>query len=112
MLEVLFQLIIGHAFADFAFQSEAMSRYKNRRTPPSPPPGQEPVTCWHYWLLAHALIHGGTVYFITQSALLGLWESIAHIVIDFLKLEDSISLHTDQLLHIICKIIWAYYLLH
>lgn len=110
-MTVLFQLIIGHAIADYALQSEAMSRYKNWNTPPEPPLGQKQVICWFYWLAAHSLVNGGTVYIITHSALLGFLETIAHCMIDFLKLRNTISLHQDQLLHIICKCIWAWSLM-
>jgi len=57
-----FRLLIGHAFADFAFQSDSMAKGKNRHSDPSKlPKNQKYTPYWPYWLAAHALIHGGIV---------------------------------------------------
>lgn len=102
----LFLLLAGHALADFALQSDSMAKGKNRHRKTHPPPGAKYQPCWHYWLTAHALIHGGVVYLITQSLILGLAEFVSHWVIDFYKCENKYGIHTDQGLHIGCKFLW------
>lgn len=107
ILELLFKFLVGHALADMALQSDAMSKGKNRNKKPDYiPPGQKYVACWPYWLSAHALIHGGAVYIITGNLFLGIFETVAHWLIDFAKCENKTNPHTDQLLHFICKLIY------
>ena len=102
-----FLLLVGHALADFALQGPAMAKGKNRHRKTDPPPGAKYQPTWHYWLSAHALIHGGAVYLVTGSVWLGIAETIAHTVIDFGKCENWYGIHTDQAAHIGCKIIWT-----
>jgi len=106
MIQLLFWLLVGHAFADFVFQSDSMAKGKNRHRKTEPPPGAVYTPCWPYWLTAHALVHGGTVALITGSFFLGVLETLAHWVIDFGKCENWYGVHTDQALHIICKLVW------
>ena len=102
------QLIMGHALADFALQNSDMARLKNRHNKPTNvPPGQKVIPCWYYFLTSHALIHGGVVWAITGYWYLAIAEIVAHWLIDFVKCENRLNPHTDQLLHIICKIIWV-----
>jgi Protein of unknown function (DUF3307) len=102
VLLLFFQLLIGHAVADFVMQSDTMARAKLRHGDlratygPSFPP-------WYYWLSAHALVHAGAVYLLTGSALLGAIEAVLHWVIDFAKSERWITFHQDQALHVLCK---------
>lgn len=108
MLLLFFRLIIGHALCDFALQSDAMAKGKNRHRPPeNVPPGQVPQTIWPYWLSAHALIHGGAVMLITGSAWLGIAETVVHWGIDYAKCENWTDIHKDQALHILCKVLWV-----
>ncbi|MCI0354597.1 MAG: NAD(P)H-dependent oxidoreductase, partial [Acidobacteria bacterium] len=62
-------------------------------------------------LSAHAFIHGGAVAFVTQNLGLGLAETAAHWVIDYGKGERWYGFHTDQFLHILCKMAWAGWLI-
>jgi Protein of unknown function (DUF3307) len=125
-LAIFFLLLCGHALADYALQSDAMAKGKNRHTPIDPskvPPGQTPQVCWFYWLTAHALIHGLTVALLLLLALphteaaawspglafrlaatAGILEAISHSWIDLVKCEGLTSIHQDQLLHILCKL--------
>ena len=108
MIELFFKLLIGHALADFAFQSDVMAKGKNRHHEMSyVPVGQERVAIWFYYLTAHALIHAGVVWAITGNVLLALAELVLHWVIDFAKCEGWINLHTDQSLHIICRVLYT-----
>lgn len=107
-MQILFQLIIGHAVADYALQSDWMAKAKNRHHKTTPPPGAKYQACWYWVLSAHALIHGGAVYVVTGSAYLALLETLIHWCIDFAKCENCISINTDQALHIATKIVIAY----
>ena len=108
-LSLLFYLLVGHGLCDFALQSDAMAKGKNRnrRIDPSQiPPGQKTMVIWPYWLTSHALIHGGAVSLITGIWWLGLIETGVHWVIDFAKCESWTGIHTDQGLHVACKLVW------
>lgn len=107
--EVFFQMLVGHAVADFALQSSNMGMGKNRHSQMQErrdvffPP-------WYYWMTAHALVHGGVVYWISDSIILGVIETILHFTIDFSKCERWISVHQDQVLHILCKIGYCWWI--
>jgi hypothetical protein len=97
-LKFFFLLAIGHAVADYALQTEYMSRAKARKS--------EPQT-WFWVLGAHALVHAGMVYLITGSTIFAFAEFTAHFVIDYFKSEGKYGYHTDQVLHYLCKVLWV-----
>ena len=106
---MIFKLLFAHALADFSLQTEIMAKLKNRKNKQDfIPDGQKYVTCWHYWMGSHALIHGGMVWLITGKVYLGIIETIAHFIIDFLKCENITNPNQDQLMHFICKIIYCF----
>ena len=108
--QILWQLLVGHALADFSLQHDPMAKGKNRHVAIDPskiPPGQTPTIVWPYWLTAHALINGGVVFFITGSYGLSIAEAVCHWVIDFAKCENWFGINTDQALHLVCKILWS-----
>ena len=102
MLEanILFWLLVGHAVADYALQSDFMAQGKSRHTATG-------KVFWPHLLTAHALIHGGAVALATGSVALGMAEVFCHWLIDFGKCENRYGLNTDQALHIACKLLWA-----
>lgn len=100
-LHLLWWFVVGHAFADFVLQSGAMALGKSRHHQGAP--GEPP---WYYWLTSHALMHGGVVTIVAGSAGLGLAEFIAHWLIDFGKCEEMYGFHSDQALHLVCKLTW------
>jgi len=111
MIELIWQLMAGHSLADFALQSNEMARGKNRNRPVDMsvvPPGQTYQPTWGYWLTAHALIHGGTVAYVTGRYDLGMAETVAHWLIDFGKCENKYGINLDQFLHFACKLVWVY----
>lgn len=111
-MDLIFKLLVGHAIADFALQSRDMNEKKNRNSVPNDiAPGKAVAVIWPYWMTAHSLIHGGTVYIATGSLLFGTIETVLHWVIDFAKCEKWTNSHQDQLLHIICKGAYAYLIL-
>ena len=106
IVETLFMLLVGHALADFVLQPEAMGYGKNRNDKVHASESSL-FPHWSYWMTGHALIHGGVVYLITGSILLGLIETLAHWIVDFLKCEGRLSVHQDQAIHVVCKIGYA-----
>lgn len=62
---------------------------------------------WPYWLLAHGLFNGAGVAIVTGNVLLGIFETMAHSLIDWGKCEQLYDVHIDQLLHLMCKLGWA-----
>ena len=114
MFELFFKLMFAHFFADVTLQSTKMANGKNRNKKSDYVllPGQKFIACWPYDLTAHAITHGGFVYIATGSLALGITETIAHWVIDFAKCETWTNIHTDQLLHLLCKIGYILYALN
>ncbi len=106
MLDILFWLLVGHAVGDFGLQSDWMARYKNRHLQGETVISRKPELIWIEVLSAHSLIHAGAVALATGSIVLGIFEFIAHWIIDFCKCEDYFGFHTDQALHILCKLTW------
>ena len=100
---MFFLLLVGHAVADFPLQAGPMAAEKCRR---SPTYLQRDVP-WYYWLTAHAVIHGGAVYIVTGSLFLALLETAVHWFIDLAKCEGYTNIHVDQLLHVMCKVVWC-----
>lgn len=107
VITVLAKLVIGHAFADFPFQSDFMAKAKNRHSPPTPPPGAVLQPIWPIVLTAHAVVHGAFVWWATGLLALGVAEVIAHWLIDFGKCESRYGIWTDQALHLACKVVWC-----
>lgn len=103
---LFFKLLIGHAVADFVLQSDTMARAKSRHSDFGKSQGSS-FPQWYYWLTAHALVHGGAVYLLTGSAVLGLIETLLHWAIDFAKQERWINFHQDQALHLLCKVLYC-----
>lgn len=108
-MSLFFQLLVGHVFGDYVFQRQVMATSKSRHAeifknagPRFPP--------WYYWLVSHALVHGGIVFFLTGSLLFGVIETVLHTLIDLAKCEHKIGVHTDQGLHILCKLGYVYFL--
>jgi len=106
MCALIFKFLLGHVLVDFALQPTSMARGKCRNNKSD----EKYVPTWPYWLTAHALIHGGAVWLVTGNMVLGILEVFLHWIIDFAKCENWTNIHTDQLLHIICKAIYLFIL--
>jgi len=103
-------LFIGHAYADYAFQTEFMARAKNRHNPITfgdVPTDAPPGTLWMFVLSAHSAIHAGLVWILTGCGWLGLAEFILHWLIDWLRMEGKISFRADQFAHLGCKLAYV-----
>jgi hypothetical protein len=81
-----------------------MAKGKNRNRPVV---SAEYTLTWHYWLTAHALVHGGVVAMLTSNWYLGVLETLCHWLIDFGKCENVYGIHVDQGLHVFCKVCWT-----
>lgn len=95
----LFLLLVSHAICDYPLQGDFLARGKNHK---NPIPGIPFYQC----LLAHALIQGGGVTIVTGRLDLGLIEFGIHTIIDFCKCQGLFGFNIDQVLHLICKLIW------
>ena len=105
ILIIFFTLMVLHALGDFALQSEAMAKGKNRHIKTTPPPGQKYKPCWYWWLSAHALIEGGLIYLIFGNVVIGLVEVIVHFSLDFIKCDNVTTPNQDQAFHILFRVI-------
>lgn len=114
--ESLMVLLFLHALADFAFQSDAMARGKNRNTEEKQriiwinELKRDPAKfkkCWFYWLSAHGLIQGGLIFIMFGNIWIFMIEVVSHVIVDFIKCEEKISPHHDQAIHVGLKFIYA-----
>lgn len=98
---MLFAMFIGHALADYPLQGDWLSKAKN--------PSINLIkgeTIWPLAMASHCSIHAGMVWVITGSAMLAVCEFCCHFIIDYMKCEDLIGYNTDQMLHLLCKVMW------
>jgi len=102
---VLALLIIAHALADYPLQGDFLSKAKNRRAP-------IPGVPWYQAMAAHVVIQAGFVWIITGSAACAVAELVIHAVTDDAKCCNRISFNTDQAVHLLCKVAWAYVAAH
>jgi hypothetical protein len=96
---LLFLLIAGHALGDFPLQSAFMAEAKNRNSSLG-------ATRWTSVLPAHAFIHGGIVFLLTGSLVLGLAETVTHGAVDLARCEGMLEFRTDQIIHLASKAAW------
>lgn len=105
-MELLIFLIFGHFVADYALQTEYMALGKNKWNP-------LPGTPWIWPMLAHCSIHGfvtGAIFMalgVSGALYIAIIECILHFIIDCIKCKKVIGYDTDQILHIICKILYT-----
>lgn len=97
------KLIFSHFLCDFVLQNDTMAVNKNRNANTA----LQKSVPYYYWLLAHSIMHGGFAFFFTGSIFIGVAETLLHYIIDFGKCEGKYSIHTDQILHILCKLAWV-----
>ena len=108
-MATLFWLFVGHFVADYPMQSDFIARAKNRHNPMGYiPAGQTLQVHWPWVLSAHAATHAGAVALATGNPLFGVAEFVAHFLIDVAKCENVTGIHTDQMLHLACKVVWAW----
>ncbi len=98
--EVFIVLLMCHFIGDFVLQSDRMAVEKC--------PGKDSTLNWSWWLTGHASTHALLVYLVTWNIAACVSEFFCHFAIDFMKCRYKFRLSSDQLLHIICKMIWVY----
>jgi hypothetical protein len=101
-LWLLLMLCAGHALCDFPLQSDILALGKNRHKGYG-----SPRFPWWQLMLAHCLIHGGTVALITGNVWCGIAELVIHFFIDYWKCEGAFSFEYDQSIHYLMKLGWA-----
>ncbi len=106
---LLFALFFAHALADFPLQQEFIAQAKK----PDFWKEQESSNGfeWIFILGAHSIIHGGLVWLVSGSLLLGTIEVTLHFTIDHLRNKQLMSFTTDQLLHLCCKVAYLFFFL-
>lgn len=98
-LKLLFIAFGAHALADFPLQGDFLSKGKN------PVNGIADVPWW-VCMAAHALIHGLFVTLVFGKLSLGVAEFVIHFVIDYVKCYGKLTFVSDQVLHLVCKMVW------
>ena len=99
-----FLMLFAHALADYPLQGAFMATHKSRHSPNPFPEERHP---WVIILTAHCLIHAGFVLIITGSIWLAIAELILHWIIDYCKNENKVTYQMDQLLHVLCKVVYV-----
>ena len=103
-LQIFFALLIAHALFDYPLQGDFLSRNKNRHYKDD---NNNVKGLWIHCLTSHSILHAGSVWLITGSFVIGIMEFALHWVIDFLKCEGITNFHTDQFLHVLCRILYV-----
>jgi len=117
--QLLVYMLAAHALCDYPLQGDWLSKAKNPTLIFDPNAGlRKPAEgdrysreylerIWPLALTSHALIQAAAVQLVTGSWLLGGVEFILHWIIDFTKCKGGFGYNTDQLLHVLCKLIYA-----
>ena len=100
---LLATMFFCHCLADFPLQGAFLSEFKN----PVRFPRRKGDAPWRYVMLVHSTIHGGFVGLLTGVWWLALCEVVAHYVIDTLKCRGYFGFMVDQILHVLCKVLWV-----
>jgi len=104
-LYYLFWLIVFHAVCDYALQSRELGRLKD---PTWDIEERDKFGPWWWSMLAHSLINGGGAAYATSMWIVGVGETIIHFITDTLKCVGIIGTKTDQVIHILSKVLWAF----
>ena len=102
--QIFFALLIAHALFDYPLQGDFLSKNKNRHYIDE---NNNVKGLWIHCLTSHSILHAGSVCLITGSFIIGIMEFVLHWIIDFLKCEGITNFHTDQFLHVLCRILYV-----
>lgn len=98
----LFLILVAVHFAiDIQFQSDFVALNKRRKTP-----DKDRRIPWYYAMASHVSVHALAVGWFLGFQF-GLFEFVAHFMIDVAKCEELTDIHQDQLMHIACKAAWV-----
>lgn len=95
-MNTLIYLVIGHYLADFGLQNDFTAKFKS--------PGSSPF--WFHVMISHCAIQALPVMLVTGMWQLALAEFAAHLLIDVCKCNGMLTFNEDQLLHLMCKVVW------
>ena len=70
-----------------------------------------PGVPWYQAMIAHCAIHGAAVALLTSCWWLFFFEFTIHFVTDDTKCEGRINYNQDQAIHLICKVVWWYFVI-
>ena len=59
-------------------------------------------------MFAHTTLHAAAVWIVTGMWTLAVFELVVHWITDDLKCGGKLTFNQDQLIHILCKAIYAY----
>ena len=106
-MKILFALIAAHFLCDYPLQGDFIGKFKNRHVSMDKAfNATSPIPWWHL-MTAHAFIHAGAVLLITGNLYFATFELFAHFLIDVLKCEGQTDINVDQILHIVCKVLYV-----
>ena len=103
---LMFGMGVGHAVVDCVLQDPGLFQMGKLKQVGSR--WVDGSIHWPYWLLAHGLLNGWAVAIVTDSPILGIAETGAHVSIDLGKMRGVYGVHVDQAAHWACKVAWAY----
>lgn len=99
----MFLILAGfHFLCDYPLQGDFLAMGKSSFDKP-----HFGIPWWHC-NFAHAAIHGLAVGLVTKSVTLGLCELACHFAIDYGKSKKWFDINSDQILHLVCKALWAF----
>lgn len=101
MIPLFLALLFVHFLMDYPLQGDFLSRAKNRTDP-------IPGVPWYQALFAHSFMHGAGVWLVTGMWTLAALELVIHWITDDLKCRKVLTYNQDQIIHIACKLLWAY----
>jgi hypothetical protein len=117
-LMIFFLYLFAHCIADTALQTDAMAKGKNKNREidlSRVPKGQKAMNLWYMWLTHHSVIQAGCVFFVSYFLMRNLYISFAfamielfsHWIIDFNKCNNNLNPISDQLWHLVFKLIYT-----
>lgn len=103
VLHMMFWLTVSHFAFDYPLQGDTTAIQKS----PLCKNDLSKHVPWMYWLAAHCLMQAGGVVLITGNLGLGMVELVIHALTDYSKCRGWIGIHTDQAIHICCKVLYV-----
>ena len=97
--DLLVLLFMGHFVGDFVLQHDRMAVEKCA--------GKDNTLPWRWRMAGPCSCHGLIVALLCGVPLLGLAEFGVHWLLDWSKCRFRFSLGFDQLLHLVCKVVWV-----
>lgn len=91
-------LIFTHYFCDFGLQNDFIAKFKVPKS----------ADFWFHVMVAHCSMQALGVLLITKSPTIAALEFVTHFAIDYAKCSKKLSFNQDQILHLICKVIWFF----